>query len=177
LGFYLIVIVAVIVALMLVIAIGRLGFALGKYADKKYTFMVWALYLIASAGIVYLSPHGEVSVQYGIFFIFVVIPVGIAIFIGGLIGMAKRLPFVDSSTKKIRSKFRIRLMRGLARRRSDLQRMKSKSHKVRPWDKKAVNANHLKECSCWMCGNPRKYSGEATIQERKASTDPMNSLL
>lgn len=23
-------------------------------------------------------------------------------------------------------------------------------------------------CSCWMCGNPRKYSGERTIQERSA---------
>ncbi len=24
-------------------------------------------------------------------------------------------------------------------------------------------------CSCWMCGNPRKYFGEQTIQERRAS--------
>ena len=22
-------------------------------------------------------------------------------------------------------------------------------------------------CSCWMCGNPRRHSGERTIQERK----------
>lgn len=22
-------------------------------------------------------------------------------------------------------------------------------------------------CSCWMCGNPRKYFGELTIQEKK----------
>jgi len=22
-------------------------------------------------------------------------------------------------------------------------------------------------CSCWMCGNPRKYFGEVTVQERK----------
>jgi hypothetical protein len=23
-------------------------------------------------------------------------------------------------------------------------------------------------CSCWMCGNPRKYLGERTVQERRA---------
>ncbi len=22
-------------------------------------------------------------------------------------------------------------------------------------------------CSCWMCGNPRKYGGERTVQERR----------
>ena len=27
--------------------------------------------------------------------------------------------------------------------------------------------NHLKGCSCWMCGNPRRYLGERTIQERR----------
>ena len=25
-----------------------------------------------------------------------------------------------------------------------------------------------KPCSCWTCGNPRKWLGERTIQERKA---------
>lgn len=25
-----------------------------------------------------------------------------------------------------------------------------------------------KPCSCWMCGNPRKYFRERTIQERRA---------
>jgi hypothetical protein len=29
--------------------------------------------------------------------------------------------------------------------------------------------DHLAACSCWMCGNPRKYRGEPTIQERKHS--------
>jgi predicted ferric reductase len=28
-------------------------------------------------------------------------------------------------------------------------------------------ANHMKDCSCYMCGNPRKFSNELTIQERK----------
>ena len=23
-------------------------------------------------------------------------------------------------------------------------------------------------CSCWMCGNPRRFSGELTLQERRA---------
>ena len=28
--------------------------------------------------------------------------------------------------------------------------------------------NHGKLCSCHMCGNPRKYFGEVTLQEKKA---------
>lgn len=27
--------------------------------------------------------------------------------------------------------------------------------------------NNLKKCSCWMCGNPRKYEGKITRQERR----------
>jgi len=23
-------------------------------------------------------------------------------------------------------------------------------------------------CSCWMCGNPRRYFGDRTVQERRA---------
>jgi len=33
-------------------------------------------------------------------------------------------------------------------------------------------AKHLKTpvcCSCWMCKNPRRAFGEATVQERRAS--------
>jgi len=26
-------------------------------------------------------------------------------------------------------------------------------------------------CSCWMCGNPRRYFGERPIQERRLSPD------
>jgi len=26
-----------------------------------------------------------------------------------------------------------------------------------------------KPCSCWMCGNPRRYFGEPTVQERRES--------
>jgi hypothetical protein len=31
------------------------------------------------------------------------------------------------------------------------------------------NHDHLKRCSCWMCGNPRRYWHEVTIQERRQS--------
>ena len=24
-------------------------------------------------------------------------------------------------------------------------------------------------CSCWLCGNPRRYFGELTVQERRAA--------
>lgn len=31
----------------------------------------------------------------------------------------------------------------------------------------AKSFNHLKNCSCYMCGNPRKYSNEQTLQEMR----------
>lgn len=45
------------------------------------------------------------------------------------------------------------------------------------WDDLTGTARHSKvvntrtPCSCWMCGNPRKYSGEKTIQELRAAQD------
>lgn len=27
--------------------------------------------------------------------------------------------------------------------------------------------NTATRCSCWMCGNPRRYGGERTLQERR----------
>ncbi|MDO5630915.1 MAG: hypothetical protein Q4G22_03660 [Paracoccus sp. (in: a-proteobacteria)] len=56
----------------------------------------------------------------------------------------------------------------LSRRRMDVARMKARARKIYPHDKKAKVAHHLALCSCWMCGNPRRYLGEATMQERKA---------
>lgn len=32
-------------------------------------------------------------------------------------------------------------------------------------------------CSCHMCGNPRKYDGERTVQERAQSQVPLQDLL
>lgn len=55
-----------------------------------------------------------------------------------------------------------------ARRRADADRMKSRARTIYPHDKRARHADHLKACSCWMCGNPRRHFGETTLQERKA---------
>ncbi len=30
-------------------------------------------------------------------------------------------------------------------------------------------------CSCWMCGNPRKYNGERTIQELREMQEMENN--
>lgn len=59
-----------------------------------------------------------------------------------------------------------------SRRRADLQRMKAKAVRL---TKEAGGGNwthcynNLAVCSCWMCGNPRKFFGEATMQEKRAS--------
>ena len=29
------------------------------------------------------------------------------------------------------------------------------------------NYDHLKRCSCWMCGNPRKYGAGPPVQEQR----------
>lgn len=47
-------------------------------------------------------------------------------------------------------------------RRHHLRRMQKKSERIYGTRK---FANHLKPCSCWMCGNPRKYEREKTRQE------------
>lgn len=31
-------------------------------------------------------------------------------------------------------------------------------------------------CSCWMCGNPRKFFGERTVQERSHDQLELNEL-
>jgi hypothetical protein len=39
------------------------------------------------------------------------------------------------------------------------------------WEKRRQYAvgwyNHLARCSCWMCGNPRKYERRVTVQEKR----------
>lgn len=73
--------------------------------------------------------------------------------------------------------------RGRAMRRKNTKKKKAKFirlEKTNPYwtDGEAITdiqagifANHGCNCSCWMCGNPRKYFGELTIQERKAHLD------
>jgi len=76
-------------------------------------------------------------------------------------------------------------MRGLSVRRHHDERMKKKvrsyyggyiDDKWKPYltlteeEKErhtGIAAQSKKQCSCWMCGNPRKWDNELTIQERK----------
>ena len=53
-----------------------------------------------------------------------------------------------------------------ARRRQDLNRMKARARRIYPHDRAAKSANHLKVCSCWMCGNPRRQ-GEVSFAEQR----------
>lgn len=62
-------------------------------------------------------------------------------------------------------------MKSRARRIQDKQRMKAKAKRIGQingipgnWDKLA---DHLAACSCFACGNPRRYFNEKTMQERR----------
>lgn len=54
-------------------------------------------------------------------------------------------------------------------------RMKHRAKKVYYWWSDAHKvADHIKTCSCWMCGNPRKKGlgkNKITIQEQKNKLD------
>ncbi|MTH94752.1 hypothetical protein E1297_01780 [Roseibium sp. RKSG952] len=54
-----------------------------------------------------------------------------------------------------------------ADRRHHNARMKRKARRLYPHDEKGTLSDHLASCSCYMCGNPRKYFGERTLQERR----------
>lgn len=65
------------------------------------------------------------------------------------------------------------------RRRRDFLRMKNRARKVRgKWmnihhadpsldESSSKLANNISICSCYMCGNPRKWWDEITFQEQK----------
>jgi hypothetical protein len=36
--------------------------------------------------------------------------------------------------------------------------------------------NHFKNCSCWMCGNPRKFENALTFQEKRAIEDMKHQM-
>lgn len=56
-----------------------------------------------------------------------------------------------------------------AKRRADLRRQKERARRFFPWcENPEKYADHLASCSCWMCGNPRKYFGLKTMQELRA---------
>lgn len=62
---------------------------------------------------------------------------------------------------------------GLTIRRHHKWRMKAKALRVYPDQPDAVRlADHLKNCSCVLCGNPRHFRKRAerlTLQERRAA--------
>lgn len=58
------------------------------------------------------------------------------------------------------------MTRSTAERRHESSRLKEKRK-----DYAAVKAGTPKPCSCFMCGNPRKWFGEKSIQERRFYQD------
>lgn len=55
-----------------------------------------------------------------------------------------------------------------AYRRARRKAMQAKARRLYPHDPHARDANHLAACSCWMCGNPRRYKMGETIAESRA---------
>lgn len=55
-----------------------------------------------------------------------------------------------------------------ALRRTALARKKRQARKIYPHDTCGRTANHLKVCSCHMCGNPRKHWNQLSMQELRA---------
>lgn len=59
-------------------------------------------------------------------------------------------------------------------------RAKRKARRIAKWmglqqERIEKNADHLKNCSCFICGNPRKYLKEPTIQEKRAFQVPLDA--
>ena len=54
-----------------------------------------------------------------------------------------------------------------AQRRSDNNRMKKRAAKVYPHMIPGKAADHLKMCSCHMCGNERRHFDRPTISEKR----------
>jgi hypothetical protein len=54
----------------------------------------------------------------------------------------------------------------LSENRHHAARVKAKRQKHRFNDCVSIRTPAI--CSCWMCGNPRKWFGERTVQERRA---------
>ncbi|GAB2876052.1 hypothetical protein GCM10027093_09420 [Paraburkholderia jirisanensis] len=64
-------------------------------------------------------------------------------------------------------------MAGTAKRRADRARLQRK-RAYRWWGRRLTSAKDLGKvvdtptpCSCWMCGNARRYFGERTVGERR----------
>lgn len=70
--------------------------------------------------------------------------------------------------------------KNLAQRRHDEARVKHNRAKRLTFEANARqigrHAQTPAACSCWMCGNPRKYFGERTVQERRFLQDSQEYL-
>lgn len=67
------------------------------------------------------------------------------------------------------------MKKGIAYRRAQKQRLKKLRHN---WWGRELSPDELGRvittptpCSCWMCGNPRRYLGERTVQEQRLLQD------
>ena len=63
-----------------------------------------------------------------------------------------------------------------AYRRSRRAAMQAKARRIYPHDPIARSANHLKVCSCWMCGNPRRYKMGGTMAEHRAAISAQQAI-
>jgi hypothetical protein len=64
-----------------------------------------------------------------------------------------------------------------SRRRLDAARMKSRARRIYPRDKAAKLANHLANCSCAACGNPRRHFNEKPLPERRFEAAARDAIL
>jgi hypothetical protein len=66
-------------------------------------------------------------------------------------------------------------MHNRSERRAKKALMKTKAKQVYPWMKNPVIlADHLKNCSCYMCGNPRRWWREKTLKEKQFVAIPID---
>ena len=61
-------------------------------------------------------------------------------------------------------------------------RAKRKARQIAKWigldqDRTERNAEHLKNCSCMICGNPRKYWHQPTFQEKREFQEKLQDTL
>lgn len=89
--------------------------------------------------------------------------------------MAVTKPLVgDKDKRRARRRHQDRRMRAKALCLAEI--VKGSSQFPSPVNVWIRNRNHLASCSCWMCGNPRKYFLERTRQELKAELDEREQL-
>lgn len=74
-------------------------------------------------------------------------------------------------TQRTRALRRHQSQRAKARAINHLQTIFGESREWITPQKIAEYAKNRTPCSCWMCGNPRRFTGEATRQELKAVCD------